>query len=593
MGDYFLADNFIENLDILTLINSINETVTFSNTVFIENELNTSNITCFTLDSSNIVCESLLSSNLYSASLESELITDDAANISNLSCYNITSSNLFSSNVSSHDINTEIIESYISATTMHYSSNIVSSNLLSTYGEISTLISDNILSLHEIYDRSNNVIFDSNSKSDWKYLKNLPESDEGLDVFNLAQSAFDLASLGYDLYNSLKSLVDDVPRIPDNIKDPLQDALSSNDNSNNNLYIDWSKMSSRPISTNSTNFDVGFKNNIFVSDLSQLYRIPTGNYSIDNTNLYNTKTNSNLIFDFTNLYANFNKFQTPFLSISSSNISVISSNNISIGPVLLSSNNLITSNANISSIINSNIYINNIYSFSNSSNPNNLNIYSTSNININTSSNGYFNLNSSNLIITKSNIRFLQYTSNANPFLDGVTTVLQINNSNIIIKCQSGSNSSTIIQDYNQLSLNMSFSNAVNNFNSKLVIDSNLNVFNVNSLTLKSDINTTAIYASQCNMSVNSNLFVKSNVVVSNDIVCSGVIRGNLIQLEVGGLPINNTYTPGIYSYNGKILLTEADVVDLSQMVPGTIKLNNTPIQTAWSSSYSKSLFNY
>jgi hypothetical protein len=592
MGDYFFADNFIENLEILTLIDIINETITFSNTVFIENELNSSNITCISLDSSNIVCESLLSSNLHSASLESELITGDAANISNLSCYNITSSNLFSSNVSSHNINTDIIESYISATTMHYSSNIVSSNLLSTYGEISTLISSNILFLHEIYDRSNNVIFDSNSKLDWKYLKNLPESDDGLSIFDMAQSAYDVYSLMNDFYNKLKSLVDDVPKIPDNIKDPLQDALSSNDNSNNNLYVDWSKLSSRPISTNSTNFDVGFKNNIFVSDLSQLYQIPTGNYSIDSTNLYNTKTNSNLIFDFTNLYANFNKFQTPFLSISSSNINMISSNNISIGPVLLSSNNLITSSASINSIINSNIYINNIYSFSNNSNLNNLNINSKSNINISTNSTSYFNVNSSNLVITKSNFKFLQYTSNANPFIDGITTGLQIN-SNIILKTQSGSNSSTIIHDYNQLTLNMSFSNAVNNISSNLVVDSNLNVFNVNSLTLKSDINTPAIYTSQCNLLVNSNLFVKSNVVVSNDIVCSGVIRGNLIQLGTSGLPIGSGYTSGIYGYNGKLLLTEADVIDLSQMVSGTIKLNNTPTQAVWSSSYTKSIFNY
>jgi hypothetical protein len=100
--DYFIEDNFVTNLEVLTLIDNINDTITFSNTVFIENSLETS----------NIICESLLSSNIFSSSVDTDLITSDDATISNLSCYNVTCSNLFSSNIISHDILADKVESY-------------------------------------------------------------------------------------------------------------------------------------------------------------------------------------------------------------------------------------------------------------------------------------------------------------------------------------------------------------------------------------------------------------------------------------------------------------------------------------------------
>jgi hypothetical protein len=458
--------------------------------------------------------------------------------------------------------------------------------LESTYGEINTLISSNILFLSQVYDRSNNVIIDSNSMIDWKYLKNLPENDEGLDIMNMAQSAYDLAQLGYDMYQQLQSLLGNTPKIPDNTKNPLEDALGSNDQGSSNIYVDWSKLSSRPIATNSTNYDVGFKQNMYVSDLSKIFTIPSANFSMERTNLYNTKTNSKMVFDFTNLHAFLDNFQTPFLSINSSNISVTSSNNINIGPVLLT-----TSNASISSITNSNIYTYNIYNCSNNSQ--NLNIISSSNINIYTNSNTYFNVNSSNLVITKLNMRYIQTTSNANPFLDPVTTGFQINDSDIILKSQYGSNSSSIISDYNQFTLNMSYSNSSNISINNLVLDSNLNVFDVNSLNLKNNINGPAISTSQCNLYVNSNILLNSNIYINDDAICSGVIRTNVIQLSsLPGLPVTKDMTAGIYGYNSKLLLSKNDVIDLSDMISGTMKLNNTSA-ASWSSSYSKSIFKY
>jgi hypothetical protein len=189
-------------------------------------------------------------------------------------------------------------------------------------------------------------------------------------------------------------------------------------------------------------------------------------------------------------------------------------------------------------------------------------------------------------------MRYIQTTSNANPFLDAVTTGLLINNSNIILKSQYGSNSSTFIQDYNQFTLNMTYSNT-SNITNNLVIDSNLNVFNVNSLNLKNNINGPAISTSQCNLYVNSNILLNSNIHINGDAICSGVIRTNVIQLSSSpGLPVTKDMTPGIYGFNSKLLLSENDVIDLSDMISGTMKLNNTSA-ASWSSSYSKSIFKY
>lgn len=93
--------------------------------------------------------------------------------------------------------------------------------MLANYMDATTILGSNIYLLHELIDRSNVTIVDSNGKIDWNRLKNFPESDDGLDIFNLAQSAYDLAQLGYDMYQQLQSLLGNTPALPDNIKDPL------------------------------------------------------------------------------------------------------------------------------------------------------------------------------------------------------------------------------------------------------------------------------------------------------------------------------------------------------------------------------------
>jgi hypothetical protein len=121
-------------------------------------------------------------------------------------------------------------------------SNITASNLLAQYVDATTILGSNIYISHKLIDKSNVPIVDSNGKIDWVRLKNLPESDSGLDIFNLAQSAYDLTQLGYDMYQRLQSLLGNTPFLPDNIKDPISDALGSNDQGSSNLYVDWSKL---------------------------------------------------------------------------------------------------------------------------------------------------------------------------------------------------------------------------------------------------------------------------------------------------------------------------------------------------------------
>jgi hypothetical protein len=141
--------------------------------------------------------------------------------------------------------------------------------MLANYMDATTILGSNIYLLHELIDKSNVTIVDSNGKIDWNRLKNFPESDDGLDIFNLAQSAYNLAQLGYDMYQQLQSLLGITPALPDNIKDPLGDALEdSNETSSNAINVAWKRVFRRPIAA--SNFSIGVKNDLYLSDLSKV-----------------------------------------------------------------------------------------------------------------------------------------------------------------------------------------------------------------------------------------------------------------------------------------------------------------------------------
>lgn len=74
----------------------------------------------------------------------------------------------------------------------------------------------------------------------------------------------------------------------------------------------------------------------------------------------------------------------------------------------------------------------------------------------------------------------------------------------------------------------MSYSNGSNQITSNLTIDSNLNLSNLNTLSIKSNLNTPALAAT------NSNVFVKSNLYSGKDVVCGGVVRSSVVQIGSG-----------------------------------------------------------
>lgn len=88
------------------------------------------------------------------------------------------------------------------------------------------MISSNIHLLHELIDKSNVSIVDSNGKIDWGRLKDLQENNDGLDALELAHAAWDGLQTLYDVYDFIKGLVEDQPKLPSKISDPLLDAPS-------------------------------------------------------------------------------------------------------------------------------------------------------------------------------------------------------------------------------------------------------------------------------------------------------------------------------------------------------------------------------
>jgi hypothetical protein len=90
---------------------------------------------------------------------------------------------------------------------------------------------------------------------------------------------------------------------------------------------------------------------------------------------------------------------------------------------------------------------------------------------------------------------------------------------------------------------------------------------NLNTLSLKSNLNTPAL------ITTNSNVFVNSILSTGKDVVCGGVVRTNVIQLGTCDLPVSGSYTPGIYGYNGKLLFSEQDSMVLGDMSSGVVNM--------------------
>lgn len=220
---------------------------------------------------------------------------------------------------------------------------------------------------------------------------------------------YDAAQLGYDAYQQIKSIFSDKPEIPDELADALKDALGSN--SSNPISVDWSRLTSVPISVN--NFDLGVKGNVYLNELNgKIFGVPSGNFSTNQTNLYATTTTSNLVLDVGQSAAYLNSLQiygasNTGLSFNSNVISAptVAINGLTIGQSNASVQTLTACNFTASQATVPALTACNIQNFATVSNGSNfaypLALNSTCNISFQTQSNAFLRVSSSNLQVSE------------------------------------------------------------------------------------------------------------------------------------------------------------------------------------------------
>jgi hypothetical protein len=412
-------------------------------------------------------------------------------------------------------------------------------------------------------DLGGHVVVDSNLKLSWSNLKDITESDGGLSLFDIASAAYDGLQTINDLYDKLKGLTQDVPELPNEISDPLKDALGSNESSNP-IYVDWAKLTSRPIATTTNSFDVGFKSDIYVSDASRMFSIGQGQFSQSAGNLYNTKTASNLVLDFAAKAAYLDKVQL----YGACNSMTIQSNCITAPVIYFNSNTSMTSNGLTTTAL----------AATTASVPTitTNNVSSTCNLTLRTSN--YMQLTSCNLNVSQSNLTWIQQTSNPNPFQDPfATTGVSLNTSNIVLKNLQSNQTTLFIQDPASFKFLFSKSNGSNVTNNTILFDSNQGVSGISNLLLNGDLLNPALYTSCNSLVVTSNIFSGGYILANGDLACSNVVRTGWMQLG-NSLPINKTtYVEGLYSRSAKLLISQDGDAAFSNMsLAGTLSVLNT-----------------
>jgi hypothetical protein len=220
MGDYYLSDLYLLNLESQVDANPLTDSITVLNSIITSN-VQSSNADFLITETYTLASMYIYSSNVVASNIHTNVVLANTASLSNLTFFSGLGSNLILT-----DVAAGIVDFYdVQTSVLTVSSNLTASNVLANYLDASTVLTSSIYFLSQILDISNVPIIDPNSKIDWASLKNIPKSDDGLDLLVLAQSAFDLASSGYDLYQSLKDLVIPKPKIPTDLKDALNNSL--------------------------------------------------------------------------------------------------------------------------------------------------------------------------------------------------------------------------------------------------------------------------------------------------------------------------------------------------------------------------------
>jgi hypothetical protein len=351
--------------------------------------------------------------------------------------------------------------------------------------------------------------------------------------------------------------------LPEEISNPLKDALGSNESSNP-IYVDWSKLTSRPIATTTNSFDVGLKSDIYVSDASRMFSIGQGQFSQSAGNLYNMKIASSLLLDLLSKTAYLDKVQL----YGACNSITIQSNCITAPVIYFNSNTSVTFNGLTTTTL----------AASTASVPAIMtnNISSTCNLTLRTSN--YMQLTSCNLNVSQSNFASIQESSNPNPFLDPfATTAISLNTSNIMLKNLQSNQTTLFIQDPASFKILFSKSNGSNVTNNTILFDSNQGVSDISNLLLNSDLLNPALYTSCNSLVVTSNIFSGGYILANGDLACSNVVQTGWMQLG-NSLPINKTtYVEGPYSRSAKLLISQDGNAAFSNMsLARTLFVSNT-----------------
>jgi hypothetical protein len=240
--NYFVASGYLEDLEETVTVDALHEDIAIADSIS-TSKVQSSNADIGILESYLFASPLGFTSNLMSSNVQTTQLNAQNATINNLTFSGASGSNLVVTDLSAGDGNFYNVQ-----TSLLSASNVAFSSVLTNYFYATTILGSNICLLHELIDRSNVSIIDSNGTIDWVRLKNLPESDSGLDIFNMAQSAYDLAQLGYNMYQLLQSLLGNTPSLPNNIKDPIYESLGdSNETSSNSINVAWERVFRRPL----------------------------------------------------------------------------------------------------------------------------------------------------------------------------------------------------------------------------------------------------------------------------------------------------------------------------------------------------------
>jgi hypothetical protein len=166
-------------------------------------------------------------------------LTATTASLCNMSACNIDTVELDAKLVNAYSlVSTELsgascgllnVLSYYVGSQLITSSNLVAeiatiSNVYSEYVKRTKITGSLNVFFNQLVDLRGHVVVNSNSKLSWSNQKDIPESDGGLSLFDIASAAYDGLQTISDLYDKLKGLTQDVPELPGEFLNPLKDA---------------------------------------------------------------------------------------------------------------------------------------------------------------------------------------------------------------------------------------------------------------------------------------------------------------------------------------------------------------------------------